>query len=46
MPSIASAKDHLDRAKAIGGQDLDWCALAIAAREDAGLRPFKNDQTR
>ncbi|WVQ90153.1 hypothetical protein IAS59_003930 [Cryptococcus gattii] len=41
MPTIELAKKHLERAEELCGNDVDWSALAIALREQAGLEPFR-----
>lgn len=41
MPTIELAKRHLERAEELCGNDVDWSALAIVLREQAGLEPFR-----
>ena len=41
VPTIERAKQGLLRAKDLGAESLDWSALAVTARVDAGLQPFK-----
>ncbi|RSH78698.1 uncharacterized protein EHS24_002427 [Apiotrichum porosum] len=41
LPTIALATKHLERAEELCGNDVDWSALAVALREDAGLNPFR-----
>ncbi|WWC96577.1 hypothetical protein V866_003445 [Kwoniella sp. B9012] len=41
MPTIELAKKHLERAEELCGEDVDWSALAVALREQAGLAPFR-----
>ncbi|KGB75866.2 hypothetical protein CNBG_1704 [Cryptococcus deuterogattii R265] len=41
MPTIELAKKHLERAEELCGNNVDWSALAIALREQAGLEPFR-----
>jgi hypothetical protein len=41
VPTIERAKQSLLRAKELGADGLDWAALAVTARVEAGLEPFK-----
>lgn len=41
LPTIALAIKHLERAEELLGNDVDWSALAVALREDAGLNPCR-----
>ncbi|KAL7418786.1 hypothetical protein Q5752_006469 [Cryptotrichosporon argae] len=45
VPTIERALGNMERAKTIGGPDMDWSSLAIAAREQAGLEPFREGAT-
>ena len=38
MPIADIVYQHLNRVKDMGGDDLDWSALALAVRKDAGLQ--------
>jgi len=42
MPTIELAKKHLERAEELCGKDVDWSALAVALREQAGMSPFRS----
>lgn len=42
LPTIQRAKDSLLKVTEMGGENLDWSALAVAARMHAGLEPFKD----
>jgi 3-hydroxyisobutyrate dehydrogenase-like beta-hydroxyacid dehydrogenase len=39
MPVVSVVRDHLLEAIAKGYGDLDWSALTLLARQDAGIRP-------
>jgi hypothetical protein len=41
MPTIERAKANLERARDMGAGALDWSALAVPLRVDAGLEPFR-----
>lgn len=41
MPTIAIAKEHMEKAEELGGPDMDWSSLAAAVRIRAGLEPFR-----
>lgn len=44
LPTIALAKEHMERAVELGGIDMDWSSLSAVLRERAGLEPFKVKQ--
>ncbi|RSH94967.1 hypothetical protein EHS25_000052 [Saitozyma podzolica] len=41
LPTIELAKQHLERAQELCGNDVDWSALSVAVRERAGMEPFR-----
>jgi hypothetical protein len=41
LPTLETAIDNLNRAKDAGWSHLDWSALSLPIRQDAGLEPFK-----